>query len=687
MAWAPSVVEFALLPPRTTQPCVAETRRRGRLRRYLLPLALASCVALPAFAKDQVPDWVKQAAAQPLRAYPPRTDAVVLLDDHTYTIAPDGTRIDHVRRVVKVLRPQGRKYATMFADFDNGQKLRSMHVWSMDASGHEYAPKDNELTEVSRWNGFELYSDQRARVGTPPALDIGSVAAVEYEREERPYENEIVWVPEEDIPVLKETLVVSLPAGYSLTSAWKGKLNSKPVDLEKGRTLWEATELPALRHENVRMAPSEFSQASRLDVFYFGPNATQYPPLRGDWKDIGIWFQALAQDRNKPDAAITGKAQELVAGKTDFRDRVEAIADFVQSDIRYVAIEIGIGGNQPHPAADIFRARYGDCKDKATLLSAMLQAVGIRSTWVMVHTHRGVIAQEAPSLVGNHMIAAIELPPDYKPRDMYSIVTAKSGKRFLIFDPTWEKTPFGDVESNLQGSTGLLVDGPNSQAIQIPVLAPERNLVERTEHYKLRDNGELTGSLEELRRGDIAADYRMHFAAADAARSTQYVEHFASEDLASFHLAHIQVGNDTDLAKPFTIRYDVDAPNYAQSAGSLLMVRPRVLGNESFGLDRAETGSTRKLPIDLGSTREIRDQTEIELPAGYAVDELPEPLHYDADFATYTSKVTADGNKLKYDRTLTVRQISLPAERYPDVEKLSRIISTDEQRTAVLKKN
>ncbi|MFN2976831.1 DUF3857 domain-containing protein [Terriglobus aquaticus] len=666
---------------------VCRNLRGSRGVRALAPLALCAAVTAPAMAKDQVPDWVRQAATQPLRAYPPRTDAVVLLDDHTYTVTPDGTRVDHVRRVVKVLRPQGRKYATMAASFSNAQKLRSMHIWSMDASGHEYAPKDNELSDVSDWSGFELYSDQRARIGTPPAIDAGSIAAVEYEREERPYENEIVWIPEEDIPVLKETLTVNLPAGYTLTSAWKGKPTSQPVDLEKGRTLWQASELPALRHEHIRMAPSEFSQASRLDVFYLGPNATQYPPLRSDWKDIGIWFEALAHDRNKPDAAITAKAQELVAGKTDFRDRVEAIADYVQGNIRYVAIEIGIGGNQPHPAADIFRARYGDCKDKATLLSAMLQAVGIRSTWVMVHTDRDVVAQDAPSIIGNHMIAAIELPAGYKPREMYSVVTAKSGKRFLIFDPTWEKTPFGDVESNLQGSDALLIDGADSQAIRIPVLPPERNRVNRTEMYKLRDDGGLTGNIRESRQGDIAADYRMHFASADAARSTKYVERLAAEDLSSFQLANLKVTNDSDLSRPFLLSYDLTAPNYAQAAGPLLMVRPRVLGNESFGLDRAELGRKRSVPIDLGSTREVHDNIEIELPAGYAVDELPEPLHYNSGFASYTSKVTAEGNKLKYDRTLTVRQITLPPDRYGDVEELSRIINTDEQRTAVLKKN
>lgn len=654
----------------------------------LVPLALSACVALPTFAKDQVPDWVKQAAAQPLPAYPARTDAVVLLDEHTYQVDASGSRTEHVRRVVKVLRPQGRKYAEMSAHFSSSStKVRSMHIWSIGVDGHEYAPKDNELSEGSGWGGFELYSDRRARYGTPPAVGAGAIAATEYELEERPYENEIIWIPEEDIPVRRETLQVSLPAGFTMTPSWKGKPTSKAVDLEKGRSLWSADDLPGLNYENIRMAPDEYSQAARLDVFYSGPNASPYPLLRNDWQSFGVWYEALARDRNKADAAITAKAQELVAGKTDFRDRLEAIANYVQVNVRYVAVEVGIGGHQPHAASDIFKAHYGDCKDKATLLSAMLQAVGIHSTWVMVDTHRDVIADGAPSLAGNHMIAAIQLPPDYKPKDLYSVVTAKSGKRFLIFDPTWEKTPFGDIESNLQGSTALLVDGADSQAIHIPVLAPERNLVERKAKYTLTDNGELSGSMKEVRHGDIAADYRQVFAAADQSRADKYVERFAAEDLSSFQLANIHVGNDADLSKPFTLSYDIHATNYAQSAGPLLMVRPRVLGNESFGLDRAESGKKRLLPIDLGSTRKVHDESTIELPAGYTVEELPEPLHFDAGFATYTSKVTANGRELKYDRILTVREIMLPSDRYHEVEDLSRMINTDEQRTAVLKKN
>ena len=399
-----------------------------------------------------------------------------------------------------------------------------------------------------------------------------------------------------------------------------------------------------------------------------------------------MWYEALAAGRNAPDAAITAKAQELVQGKTDFRARVEAIATFVQQQVRYVAIEIGIGGNQPHPAADIFRTRSGDCKDKATLMSAMLQAVGIHSTWVMVNTERGVIDAGAPSLIGNHMIGAIQLPAEYKPSEMYSVVTTAHGKRWLLFDPTWEKTPFGQIERELQGSDALLVDGTDSTAIHIPVLKPAQNRVERQEKFALTADGNLSGTVHETRGGDIARERRYLFTEADAKKQQQFFDRLTANDLLSFQLADLKTANVGDLDKDLQIDYSLKAEHVMQEAGPLVIVRPRVVGSDGLAMDRVKGDGRRAVPIDLGETREVHDVCEISLPAGFAADELPRPVAVDMGFAAYRSKVTADAGVLRYERTFTVREITLPADRYKDVEMLSRVIATDEGSNAVLKR-
>src|SRR5205807_2167240 len=145
------------------------------------------------------------------------------------------------------------------------------------------------------------------------------------------------------------------------------------------------------------------------------------------WKSIGEWYSRLASDRTVASPEVAAKAQELTAGKADFFDKAEAIARFVQQNVRYFVIEVGVGGYRPHPAADIFRNRYGDCKDKATLLTAMMSAVGIHASLMFVDTSRGFIDPDAPSVDGNHMIAAIEVPSGYQSPRMHSLVHASDG--------------------------------------------------------------------------------------------------------------------------------------------------------------------------------------------------------------------------------------------------------------------
>jgi hypothetical protein len=80
------------------------------------------------------------------------------------------------------------------------------------------------------------------------------------------------------------------------------------------------------------------------------------------------------------------------------------------------------------------------------------------------------------------------------------------------------------------------------------------------------------------------------------------------------------------------------------------------------------------------------DEYDIELPSGYVVDELPDPVKLDVGFASYESRSQVKGNVLHYSRTYTVREVTLPAEKYSDLQKLSGVIATDEQSRAILKK-
>jgi transglutaminase-like putative cysteine protease len=650
------------------------------LRSVIVPAFLFLPATALFAAKDSVPDWVRTAAAQKLPSYPADTNAVVLLNEVTYTVAPDGKAVEHVRKVTKILRPQGRDEGLVYVPFGTDQKILSMHVWSISPEGHEFAVNDKEIVEFGEPGGGILYEDIRFKAAKPPGRDPGGIVALEYEQSVLPYIAEKTWFFQGDIPRLSQTFTLELPAGFTYSTVWAHHPTIKESDLENRRWRWEMKETPAIDLERVLHRPSFLALSGRMTVRY-APAGKSADAADG-WKNIGEWYDALSHDRLASTPEIAAKANELAAGKADFYDKTEAIAEFVQKQIRYFAIEMGIGGYQPHFAADIYRNRYGDCKDKATLLSSMLSTVGVHAALLMVDDRRGVIDPQAPSIVGDHMVAAIEIPKGYESKKLRSVVTAKTGRRYLVFDPTWEKTPFGQFEHELQGSYGVLMEGAESQVIALPVLSPELNTIHRTASMRLDAEGTLKGSIVERRFGDVSTRRRTLYTHGDAKEQSEYIDHALEQDFPTFKVSEMKVENAEALNKDLTNTYTLDVDRYGRSMGQLLMVRPRILGSEAPAVNHER----RTVPIDLRETMQAKDEYDIELPSGYAVDELPEAVKLDLGFASYESSSQVKGNILHYSRTYTVREVTLPPEKYADLQKLSSVIATDEQSRAVLKK-
>jgi hypothetical protein len=138
----------------------------------------------------------------------------------------------------------------------------------------------------------------------------------------------------------------------------------------------------------------------------------------------------------------------------------------------------------------------------------------------------------------------------------------------------------------------------------------------------------------------------------------------------------------TALDKPLEFHYQLTASQYAHTAGTLLLVRPRVVGSDVLPFD----DKPRTVSIDLNATGKWHDSFDITLPTGYVVDETPDPIDVDVDFASYHSTVTGKDNHLHYEREYVVRQVEIPADKAGAFRRLESAILTDEKGTAVLKK-
>jgi hypothetical protein len=646
-------------------------------RGWTVAILLASAVA--AHAEKPLPEWVVQAAAAQTPAYAPDTKAVVLLEDKLITFQANGRPVERYRGVVKILRPTGRDYAFPMVWFNKDQKLNSFHVWSIGPDGHQYTVKDEEVRERGVGADWMVYSDVRMKFASPPGADPNGVVAFEYEKQLAPYATEQSWDFQNPVPTLDSVFEVDLPPGWKYYAAWANHEAAAPAEATPSHMRWELRNIDAVDTDHVPLAPAENALAGRMVVHYA---STDLPAGDERWAQIGSWYENLSSSRTEGSNDVAGKAREIAAGETDYMTRLEKVTRFMQGEIRYVAIEVGIGGLQPHAASDVFHNRYGDCKDKATLLISMLDAVGIRATWVLVDTDRGFVNPGVPSISGNHMISAIEIPPGYDNPKLQAVVKAKNGKRYLIFDPTDELTPVGLLGGSLQGGYGVLVAGKDSQVIELPMSRPDADLTERNAKFELADDGTLKGSVTEMRSGLAAKPVRRVYVQEDAKAQREFMERRLRRDFSSFTLDSSAVKNASELNKQVVLEYSVTASRYAKNAGNLLLVRPRVLGSHSFALD----DRPRKYPIDLEQTGIWRDSYDVKLPAGYVVDELPDPVSVDVGFATYHSEVKVNGDDLHYTREYVVKDLDLKPEKYADLKKLMAAISTDEASSAVLKK-
>jgi hypothetical protein len=614
------------------------------------------------------PPWVQAVRRVVVPAQPASTAAVVLADETILTIAPTGELTTQYRRAVKVLTPAGRGHAYGAASFDNNTKLRGFRGWSISPVGKVHALRERDAAEMSAGD-FEVYTDARIKVLDLPS-EVGSIIAYEYELRERPYEAATIWRFQESIPVLKARLEAKLPVGWRHEVQW---MHYAP-GTEGAGPVWQLTDIPAIPDEP-RM-PEAASVAGRLGVQWISPATGT---TSRSWGDIAKWYGALATPRLAATPPMQTTLRTLVSGAPD---PTRALARFAQRDVRYVAVEIGIGGYQPHAAGEVFTNRFGDCKDKATLLKSMLREIGVESYFVIVHTSRGVVDPAFASIGSfNHVITAIRIPKE-KTAGLHAIVEHPKLGTLLLFDPTSTTTPFGHLPPYLQASRGLLVGPDGGELIELPSLAPEASELRRIAKLKLDLNGTLHGTIDEIRTGDLASSMRGALQALNANERVRFVESSLDYHLARQTATDVKIENLDDPETDLIIKYQLSAPGYASRVADLILIRPRVVGSKA---ERTVVMAERKHSYVTEGPSLHTDDVEIVMPPTMVLDELPKTVALSNPLVQYSSSSAFANGVLHYKRRYAMQKHVVDLASIPALNEAFAKISADERASAVFK--
>jgi hypothetical protein len=399
------------------------------------------------------------------------------------------------------------------------------------------------------------------------------------------------------------------------------------------------------------------------------------------WGEVAGWLTELSDPQVVIDDVMARKAYELTAlAKTEF-DKIRAIAQYVQK-IQYISIQTGVGrggGYRPHAANEVFAKSYGDCKDKANLMRAMLKVVGIDAYPVSIYSgDPNYVRASWPSPQQfNHCIIAVKVSDKTQAS---TIIQHPTLGRLLIFDATDEQTPLGDLPYYLQGSLALISSKSETDLVKMPVTPPEMNQLERTATLELTADGGIVGKIQELANGQTAVVFRSEFRRLSKPEYTGMIERWLTAGATSARLNKMESADDSADGR-FTLNVEFSAPTYGQlMQGRLLVFKPAVVSRRE-GL--ALTAATRKHPVVLRANA-YSETARFQLPSGFTVDEVPDPVKIQTSFGSYVTSYEVKDNQLVFKRQLSQQAITISPADYEAVRKFFESIRAAENAPVVL---
>jgi hypothetical protein len=367
-------------------------------------------------------------------------------------------------------------------------------------------------------------------------------------------------------------------------------------------------------------------------------------PMEGGpwrWARVGddYWRDLFVKQMDR-DPTVLAMASQLAAGAATPEERFARAARFVARDVRYVAIELGIGGYQPHRASEILRNRYGDCKDKVCLLLALLGAMGVEGEPALVRTAEDGMLDTSLVDLGqfDHMIARVKL-----------------GDRTVWVDPTATSCASGELPW-VDQSTFVLVVGPNGARLELtPTAEAERNELATTLDGSLAPDGGLTGWLTFEGQGQAGEDHRAAFLLRDAAESRRLAEALLQDRLPGARLLDFAVSDPDSVDRPFRLRAQFERPGGALVVDKNLVLLPQIVSVEHLNGGFGDT--SRVYAVELDYLRTYRDRVRIALPAGYTADAPPAPVTLRGEYFAYERR--ASGGPGSFELTSTVSNLAL----------------------------
>jgi hypothetical protein len=402
------------------------------------------------------------------------------------------------------------------------------------------------------------------------------------------------------------------------------------------------------------------------------------------WSEFDAGVVGFMEPRLVVTPNVSAQARSLVAGKSGRWERIRAVAENVQKQVAYLSINLdkdSLAGLRPHSPDDVLKSHFGDCKDKSTLLVALLRSLGEKAYPVLVGADDPTaVMPDWPTQTFNHMVVAIAA--DGSEPAHWPVIDGGPLGKLVLFDPTDTYTPLGYLPSVDQLSHGLVVSERVAGLSKFPAEDPEVTAVTRKVMATLNGANELTATVDEVQAGSSAAYAHQERSSLGAEKFRQHLEKRLHSIMPL--MADLAWTEDWDpVAARRHLNYHFKATAAMRQAGpEVLLVCPRII-------EAAPRLATLKKPSE-GSVWlpafSLNEEVALSLPDGFSSDGIPSDWHRELPFAKASLTYHLDGKVLVFTRRYTMQASLLNKADYETVCHFALEFSEAERRPAILRR-
>jgi len=601
-----------------------------------------------------------------LKEYP-QAGALILHCDEKVAVSAEGTETTYLHYIIKILNERGKEdFSETQIGYDSTyEKVELEYARTIKPDGSVQDVGKRHIRDVSKYLNFPLYSNARVYIISFPEIVEG--ATIEYKV--KIYRNKLINKKDFVLgyPVQAGEPIIS--ANFTITASVETPLHIKTLNEDYnhfGANLTPETEEEDglitynWQFKDIPQIIPESNMPPLVEV-----NPTILVSTFNQWEEVYDWWWELAKDKSKLDAAIRDKVKELIKDKTSDKEKIRAIYNFCAQKIRYVAVEYGEAGFEPHDAADIFRNKYGDCKDQSVLLIGMLKEAGFPAWPVLIATkERYNLNADLPSMMFNHCIASVGL-----------------GDKIFFLDPTAETCPFGDLPIGDQGRRVLIFKEDGFVIKETPFYPPEHNLAKQKLKLKIYKNETVTAQKEVYTFGfyDQAQRYWLLYT------QPELIEEMLKEKIQGVSigadLEDYKIKNVDDLNLPVVLSYAFGGPEYFTSAGNL-RIMPQLTGLDTSLV--AKDG--RKYAIDFEALDSKETALEIEIPDNFVIKYMPDSLIEESPWLEFMAEYKYENNRLYFNQRTEMKKSSVSVDEYPEFKKFFQGLAKKIKQRIVLEK-